>query len=130
MIALSRVFIVCAVRRRRVELGSGVLTVDAAVHIARVPVADLDVATARIIDLTGHATLRPGMKTFGAAMPGFHAGHFRLRDRSRAFLMVTERTNVLVLVQPERSGRMLLSLERPQALLDALQAMAEPRARR
>ena len=43
--------------------------------------------------------------------------------------MVTDRTKVLAL--PQRSGRMLLlSLERPQALLDALQAMAEPRARR
>lgn len=129
VIVLAGAFIVWSVRRRRVVLDGETLIVEAAMHTARVPVADLDVAAARIVDLTGHATLRPGMKTFGTAMPGFHAGHFRLRDRSRAFLMVTERTKVLAL--PQRSGRMLLlSLERPQALLDALQAMAEPRSRR
>ena len=74
-------------------------------------------------------TLRPLLNTFGTAMPGYSAGHFRLRDRSRGFLLLTDRRKVLAL--PERGGRtLLLSLERPQALLDALQAVAAPASRR
>ena len=62
------------------------------------------------------------LSVFPIAMPA-------LRDRGKAFLLVTQRTKVLVL--PERSGRrLLLSLERPQALLDALRAVTERPGRR
>ena len=62
-------------------------------------------------------------------MPGYQAGHFRLRDRSRAFLLVTDRAKALLL--PERGGRtLLLSAERPQTLLEALRAVAERGTRR
>jgi hypothetical protein len=118
-IALAGALIVWLVRRRHVVLDGNLLTVAAGINTARIPIADLD----------DHTTLRPGWKTFGTAMPGFHAGHFRLRNRSSAFVLLTDRTKVLAL--PQRSGRMLLmSLERPQTLLDALQTMAETRARR
>jgi hypothetical protein len=52
-------------------------------------------------------------------------GYFRLHDRSPAFVLVTDRSRVLVL--PEKSGTkragktLLLSLQQPKALLDALQ---------
>ena len=47
-------------------------------------------------------------------------GHYLLRDRTRAFLLLT-RGRTLVL--PRRDGkRVLLTLEQPQALLDALHA--------
>jgi hypothetical protein len=128
-IVLAGALIVWSVRRRYVVLDNDLLTIAAGLNTARVPIADLDIAAASIVDLTGHATLRPGLKSFGTSMPGYHAGHFRLRNRSRAFIALTDRTKVLAL--PQSSGRMLLlSLERPQALLDALQTMAETRARR
>ena len=62
----------------------------------------------------------------GTSMPGYRAGHFRLRDRRRAFVLVTRREKLLAL--PERNGRMLLlSLKQPQALLDALGAIENKR---
>lgn len=117
------------VRRRQVVLEGDLLTIAGGVNTARVRIADLDIAAARVVNLADDAALKPGLKTFGTAMPGYQAGHFRLRNRSRAFVLLTDRTKVLAL--PERSGRMLLlSLERPQALLDALRTMAEAGARR
>ncbi len=111
--------IAITLRRRRVRLEAGVLRVAAGMHNHKVVVTGLDLAGARIVDLAEHTALRPRWKTFGASMPGFHAGHFRLRDRSKAFLLVTDTARVLVL--PERSGRkLLLSLRQPKALLDAL----------
>lgn len=128
-IALAVVLIAWSVQRRRVALDGDLLAIAAGFNSARVRVADLDLAAARIADLADAPTLRPLLKTFGTAMPGYSAGHFRLRDRSRGFLLLTDRRKVLVL--PERGGRtLLLSMERPQALLDALKDVAEPRSQR
>lgn len=129
LIVMAAVFIVWSVQRRRVVLDDDLLVITAGINSARVRVADLDLAAARIVNLADAPTLHPLLKTFGTAMPGYSAGHFRLRDRSRAFLLLTDRHKVLAL--RERGGRtLLLSLERPQALLDALQAVAGPRPRR
>lgn len=109
--------------RRRVTLDGDRLIIAAGLNGTRVAVADLDLAAARIVDLKAEPALRPGHKTFGTQMPGYHAGHFRLRNRGRGFVLVTDTRKVLVL--PERGGRtLLLSLQRPQALLDALADVA------
>jgi hypothetical protein len=110
-----------AFRRRRVSLGDGILTIAAGVNTRRVATAELDLATARVVDLRERSDFKPMLKLFGTRVPGLSMGHFRLRDRSRAFVLLTDSSRVLVL--NERSGhRLLLSLDRPQALLDALQA--------
>ncbi len=129
LIVMVAVFIVWSVQRRRVVLDGDLLAITAGLNIARVRVADLDLAAARSVNLADVTTLGPLLKTFGTTMPGYSAGHFRLRDRSRGFLLLTDRRKVLAL--PERGGRtLLLSLERPQGLLGALQAVANPGSRR
>lgn len=108
-----------ALTRRRVRLHEGTLEVVAGLNSRRVPVADIDLAQARIVDLDEHGELRPGLKTFGTSTPGYHAGHFRMRDGKPAFVLLTGRQRVLLL--PVRDGkRLLLSLAQPQALLNAL----------
>jgi hypothetical protein len=128
-VALAGALIVCSIKRRRVALDGDVLIIAAGINTLRVRIADLDIASARIVDLTDIPALRLRRKTIGTSMPGYHTGRFRLRDRSRAFVLLTDKCKVLAL--PERSGRMLLlSLERPQALLDALKTVAQSRTRR
>jgi len=122
-IVLVCALIAAALRRREVALDGGHLRIAAALHTLTVSVDRLDLASAKIVDLAEARDLRPFWKTFGTSAPGLRAGHFRLRDRTRAFALVTRQDRVLVL--PEREGRiLLLSLERPQALLDALRAVA------
>lgn len=129
VLVLIGALIVWSVRRRQVVLDGDLLTVTAGLNTLRVRTADLDLAAARVVDLADHPMLKPLLRTFGTAMPGYRAGHFRLRDFSRGFLLLTDSTKVLAL--PKRDGRMLLlSLERPQSLLDALGTVAEARARR
>jgi Bacterial PH domain len=123
-IALAVAVLTWSVQRRRVALDGNHLEIAAGINNARIAVADLDLAAARSVNLMDVSALRPMLKTFGTSMPGYRAGHFRLRGRGRAFVLLTDHRKVLAL--PERSGRMLLlSLERPQALLDALKAVAE-----
>lgn len=121
--------IVFVLRRRRVSLEQGVLTVAAGFNTRRVAIGEIDLPAARIVDLREHTELKPMLKVMGTGLPGYQAGHFRLRNRSKAFVLLTDRTRVLVL--PEKSGKkLLLSLAQPQALLDELQRMAERRGAR
>lgn len=123
LVALALGFAAWSTLRNRIAIDDGTLRISAGLHRHKVAVDALDLDAARIVDLGQQPALRPWLKTFGSSMPGYQAGHFRLRDRSRAFVLVTDRAKTLVL--PERGGRtLLLSAERPQALLEALRAVA------
>lgn len=109
--------------RRQVQLDGRHLAVKAALFKHTVDVGDVDIERARIVDLDERTELRPVLKTFGMALPGFQAGWFAQRDRSRSFCLITSRRRVLWL--PTRTGKsLLLSLERPEALLSALRDAA------
>jgi hypothetical protein len=111
-------------QRLAVGLTHGTLDLRAAWYHQRIAVADLDMSKARVLRLSEHPELRPTIQTNGIGLPGFTAGHFRLRDwRTSAFCILTDRNRVVVL--PERGGRViLLSLRQPQALIDALKSIA------
>jgi hypothetical protein len=113
-----------AMRRNEVKLENGVLVLRAAWYRHRVAVADLDLSGSRVVSLDERTELRPLLKSNGYALPGYSAGHFRMRKLSRkAFCILTTRERVLLL--KERSGHViLLSLRQPRTLLEALQRAA------
>lgn len=105
--------------------GDTLVAAGALVFARKVPVARLDLDKARILDLGEHTEFKPMLQLGGFAMPGFKAGHYLLRNRSRAFCLLTSYQRVLLL--PQRDGKwLLLSPEHPQALLDALRQTAPP----
>lgn len=109
--------------RRRVELADNVLDVRSTLYRRRTPVADLLLAQAEVVDLSRDRRYGIRFKTNGYSMPGFYSGHFRLQGGGKGFALVTDRARTLVI--PVRGGStLLLSLERPQALLDALRKVA------
>ena len=108
-------------KRRRITLEKGVLVVAATFYTRKTSVAALDLAHARIANLDERTEFRPGLKSNGYGLPGFQAGHFRLRNRAKAFCLLTSQQRVLIL--PQQDGAfLLLSPEHPQALLEALRA--------
>lgn len=112
-----------AFRRRRVVFDGEALTVTAALFHRRVTRDAMDVSRARIVDLAEHTELRPRWKAFGMGLPGYRAGWYFLAGRARGFCLLTDTRRVLWL--PLRDGgALLLSLERPQMLLDALRGPA------
>lgn len=113
---------------RRIRIVDGVLSINAAGLFAhKVSPRELDLDSARIVDLDEHDELRPRLRLWGFGLPGFHAGHYLLRNRARAFCLLTRRAKVLVL--PRRDGRfVLLSPEQPQALLDRLRELGGSRS--
>ncbi|MGO4721260.1 PH domain-containing protein [Stenotrophomonas sp. 2MCAF14_2] len=109
--------------RRRVELAGNVLDVRSTLYRRRTPVADLLLDQAEVVDLSRDRRYGIRFKTNGYSMPGFYSGHFRLQGGGKGFALVTDRARTLVI--PVHGGStLLLSLERPQALLEALRKVA------
>lgn len=115
---------------RRIRILDGKLAVMAAsIFTHTVAPRDLDLDRARIVDLDEQNDLKPRLRLWGFGLPGFSAGHYLLRNRARAFCLLTRRDKVLVL--PRRDGKyVLLSPEQPQTLLDRLRELAGATPRR
>lgn len=117
-----------ALRRRRVTIEGDQLVVAATFFTRRVPVSTLDLAHARTVDLAERPELGAWPGGPNVDLPGLRAGHCLLRNRQRAFCLVTARERVLVL--PERGGRLLiLSPLQPRETLERLRRIAPAPAR-
>lgn len=122
-VALLLVIPALALRRRRVAILGDELVVAATFYTRRVPVQALDLDQARVVDLAEHVDLRPWLGGNNLHLPGIQAGYFLLRNRRRAFCLLTARQRVLVL--PEHDGRLLmLSPLRPHEALARLRGIA------
>jgi hypothetical protein len=123
IVAVSVLAVVLPMWRREASFDGKRLRVKAAYYTRESPLSLFDLAAARVVDTREHAEFKPRLKTNGFALPGFQAGHFRLRDRRKAFCLVTDPSKVLAL--PHADGRVwLLSLQHPQAVLDILRRAA------
>lgn len=123
VIAVLAVGLGAAFFRRRVELAGNVLDVRSTMYRRRVPVAQLRLDQAEVVDLQRDRRYGIRVKTNGYSMPGFYSGHFRLQGGGKGFALVTDRARVLALPVSDGST-LLLSVDRPQALLDALRKVA------
>jgi hypothetical protein len=118
--------LVWSMYRRRVRLDAGVLRFGMA-RWSRVAVAALDLDAARIVNLDQQRELRPAIRLAGTAMPGYRSGWYWLRNRKRAYVVLMDWRRVLLLSR--RDGVLiLLGVERPEALLDALRQAADDKA--
>ena len=120
VLAVTVLLVLLPLWRRRVAFDGRRLRVESTFYTREAPLADFALHDARVVDLRERTELRPMLKSNGYALPGFHSGHFRLRDwKRRAFCLVTDPSKVLAL--PHADGRVwLLSFEHPQAVLDIL----------
>ena len=120
LVAATVLLVLLPLWRRRVAFDGRRLRVESTYYTREAPIAEFDLDGARVVDLRERTELRPLLKSNGYALPGFHSGHFRLRDwKRRAFCLVTDPSKVLAL--PHADGRVwLLSFEHPEAVLDIL----------
>jgi hypothetical protein len=118
-VAATSLTIVLPMWRREAAFDGKHLRVKATFYTRQSALSEFDLAAARVVDLREHTELKPALKTNGFAVPGLQAGHFRLRDKRKAFCLLTDPARVLCL--PHADGRVwMLSLTHPQAVLDIL----------
>jgi len=115
--------------RREVSFDDRRIRAKATWYTREAGVEQFDLEQARVINLREHTEYRPLLKTNAMSMPGLHAGHFRLRNKARAFCLVSDPTRVLML--PHADGTVwLLSFESPRAVLSVLREARERLTRR
>ncbi len=122
LLAAGLVFVVytaTSMGRGSVEVSAGSLRINAPFYGRSLPLASVDVAAARVVDLTREDDLRPTLRTNGIGLPGYSTGWFKLRGGGRALLVVTDKRRVLYL--PTREGySVLVSAAEPERLLEAI----------
>lgn len=93
------------------------------VYGRRLPLEQLELDRARVVNLPSAPELQPVSRRMGTALPGYAAGWFRLKNREKALLYLTDRSRVLYV--PTRSGySLLLSPEHPAEMLADLRRRA------
>ncbi|UNK57852.1 PH domain-containing protein [Pseudoxanthomonas daejeonensis] len=110
-------------RRQALVLSPELLEVRSSFYRCRIPLRELKLDQARIVDLDEHTELRTMLKTNGFGLPGFHSGWFLLRNRRRSFVAIADGRRKLWL---PGSGKhdLLLEATDPAALLARLRALA------
>ena len=118
-----------AMRRHRLEVVDGRIRVRTSFYSKTLALADLQLDAARVVDLQERTEFKPLLKTNGYALPGFHSGHFRLRDGSSAFVAIAGERRVLWLPTTHKQA-LLLQPRQPDALLALLRELAKANPRR
>jgi hypothetical protein len=118
-----------AMRRHRLALSAGSLEVKTSFYSRLVPLSELRLDEARVVDLDERTEFRPRVKTNGYSVPGFHSGHFRLRNREKAFVAIVGERRALWLPAVHGAG-LLLQPQQPDALLNRLRELATNPPRR
>jgi Bacterial PH domain len=118
--ALLPAVLASALAHRTITMEGHTLEIAGGLLFSRkLPVTDLALDKARVLSLDEHTEFKPMLQLGGFDLPGFKVGNYLLRNRKRAFCLLTARRNVLLL--PQCDGKLILvSPEKPQALLDAL----------
>ena len=111
-----------AMGRHRMHVASGHLILQASrLYRLEKPLADVDWSKARAGDLAHMTDVRTTLRTNGIGLPGYSAGWFRLANGSKAMLMLTDASRVIVL--PFADGETLIaSVEDPESALEQLRA--------
>ncbi|KAF1686275.1 hypothetical protein B1992_08600 [Pseudoxanthomonas broegbernensis] len=122
-------FLAMMMNRQGIALDGDGLKVWSAFYRHRVPLAELDLARARVVDLDERVELRPSLWCNNTmTLPGFRAGWFRLGNRRRAFVALQDGRRKLWLPTHGRAD-LLIEPRDPAALLARLRELADARTR-
>ena len=113
------VFVGYSARHTRFEVSPEGLRISGDFFGRLIAAESLETDRARRVDLAAEPELRPRWRTMGSGLPGYQSGWFRLRNREKALVYLTDRSRVVHL--PTSLGySLLLSVEQPELFLEAL----------
>lgn len=116
-------------RRHRLQLSPALLEVKTSFYSESVPLSEMKLDEARVVDLHERVEFNPGLKTNGYSVPGYKSGRFRLKNGQKAFVAIAGERRALWLPTTRGNG-LLLQPQRPDALLKRLRELAATPARR
>jgi len=107
----------------RFEVSSEGLRIRGGLYGRSIPLRDLVLDEARVVDLRTETQYALSWRTSGIRMPGYQAGWHRMRRGGKALVFVTDRQQV-VFLPTRRNYALLLSAASPYEFLGALRAAA------
>jgi hypothetical protein len=114
-------YIAYSTRAVRFEVSDGGLRIRGDMFGRLIPRSSLRVEDAQILDLKKQTEHRPILRTFGVGLPGYGSGWFRLKDRGKGLLFLTDHTHAVYV--PTTDGyALLISPADPEGLIAALKA--------
>ena len=120
IVLLALAYTAYSSRHSRVELKNDRIKLVGDFWGREIPLSHLNVAGARILNLTKRSEYSPARRTRGTGLPGYNSGWFRLRNGEKALLYLTHYHDV-VYVPTSEGFSLLLSVEEPQKFMEALQ---------
>jgi hypothetical protein len=103
----------------RFEVSPRGLRIKAPMYGRFIPSSDVKKEEARILNLGSEQNYRPTMRTNGIALPGYVTGWYRLKNKEKALLFVTDRSAV-VYIPTSEGFSILASAQDAQGFLNAL----------
>ena len=118
-IALLFIWFAWSASKLSVSVDDSNFTVKVPIYGRSIALTQLDMASARILDLQNTTELRPRARSNGIGLPGYAVGWFKLNNGEKALAAITNKNNVLYLKTHEGYS-LLLSLTHPNAVLQQL----------
>ncbi|MCE1246208.1 MAG: PH domain-containing protein [Firmicutes bacterium] len=118
-------YVFYSMKNCRFEVNNQGLQVRGDMYSRLIPYKSIKMDGIKMLDLScgRDSEYQPSFRTNGAALPGYLSGWYRLKNKEKALLFVSDKTKVIYIPTGEGFS-VLLSPDEPQAFLDALKASA------
>jgi len=89
------VFISYSSRHTNFTVSDAGLNIGPGLYGRFIPREDIDAGGVKVLNLNTDAGYKPKWRTNGAGLPGYSAGWFKLQNKEKALLFVTDRSSVV-----------------------------------
>jgi hypothetical protein len=96
------------------------LRISPGIYSRFIPRQQIDVAGVKVLNLNVDTDYKPKWRTNGAGLPGYNAGWFKLQNKEKALLFVTDRSSVVYIPTTENYA-VMLSVRDADEFADLLQ---------
>ena len=107
-----------------VSLNKSDLRIHIPIYGRSIPISNLDISSAQIVNLDESPDLRLKWRTNGIGMPGYAVGWFKLRNGEKALSAITSKQNVFYM-RTTKGYSLLLSLKKPERFLVMLKEVSK-----
>ena len=120
LVLIALAYTAYSARHSRVEIDRDRIRMVGDFWGREIPFSQLDVSSARIVDLGRAKEYAPTRRTLGTGLPGYASGWFRLHNGEKALVYLSRRDQV-VYVPTSECYSLLLSVEHPQRFITILE---------
>jgi hypothetical protein len=116
VVLLGQLLLARMIARASVSVDQGELVLNTGMGTKHIRLSALRKHGLQLVNLNERLQLKPSRRTWGAGLPGFSGGWFRLRNGEKAVCIVLDRDHVCHLRSDEDDLTVLLSLQQPEKL--------------